>query len=796
MAKFRSIKNSFLGGQISPTATGRTDLPQYPHACEILKNMIPLTSGGAYRRPGTLHVDYSYMSGNGAPRMIEFIASRKEAYAIAIYSNVGGTPQMVAYRATGNRTNAYQSSNVAGTPPWKYRTAADSTGTDDEMFELQYTQSVDVMYLTHPNHKPQKLIRSSMDNFSMNDFDFGLTGLDLVHAYPYRNQSATGSTLACSVQTAGSTGVLTLAPVASDNFRFDPKHVGAIFVIDSGSGGVGAVQVTSYTDPTHVNIKVIVTLGGMVAKPAWWESAWSDYRGWPRSVCLYQQRMIFASTYAQPDTLWFSGAQQFGVYPVMSQLAMSKTISGTARVVSYQDSTSPGDGWSTGPAGDDPFTKSLSQSQLDAILWLSPDKELLVGTLSQEWLVSYDSASTGFNVGTAVGVIQSKYGSDWIRPSRIGYELIFVTGSQDEVRAYQYNYIDASFFAEPVQLMFDEYPKAERYGSAPGRRKYRQIAWDVTRQTLWCLDSCGNFFGMTRDRKLQVTSWHTHEFGGFDPDTTHGINPLGSGLTTAADPSYFAPIGGVLSFTIVPNPISGVNDIWLAIKRIYNGQISVSIERMIGKNTVRDTCFEQVYPGVSATEPFFVDNAYTFGDNGDGTLVYNGPVSEGSNTQFVGNYFSPTYGIFKITSGGADGSGNVTINQPLSPDYGTTISNWLVLGQPFSSVVQTTRIDSGSVIGTAQGAIKRITRVIVRLFKTIGAKVGSPPTSEDHNDLEDVNFMDPNAPMGESPEIFTGDKIVGPLSTTYDRSGYVYLRQDEPMPFTVVSIVCEGVEFD
>lgn len=787
MSKFRSIKNSFLGGQISPTALGRTDLPQYPHACELLFNMIPMLGGGAYRRPGTLSMDTSDIV-NGIPRLFEFIASKNEAYAIGFYPNPGVGCFGKAYRATSNISSGLSSSIVSGTPPWQYTKASDQVASgnpDDEIFQVQYAQSVDKMYMTHPKRKPQILSRGALDSFSIADFDAGLSGVALVNAYPFLNQNLTAITLAGSA----TTGSITLTASAA---LFAPGHVGAIFVIDSGAGNVGAVKVTGYTDSTHVSATVLVTLGGTTAKAAWWESAWSDFRGWPRSVCIFQQRLCYASTFHQPDTMWFSGSQN---YPVMSKLANTYVDGGgTSHTVIYADDSSEGNGYSTGPTGSQPFRITLSQSQLDAILWLSPDKELLVGTLSQEYLVTQSSGATSsFDVSSAVAVIQSKYGSDWLSPVRIGYELIMPMGTQDEVRAYQYNYIDASFFAEPVQMLFDQYPGPELSGYTPGRRKFRQSAWDVSRQTLWCVDTAGNLFGLTRDRKQQITNWHTHQMGGYDP--TQGQQALLSGLNTTADPGYATCLGSVLSMAIVPNPISGINDLWLAVKRKVNGNVSVSIERMIGKNTVRASAYSNVYPGPTATEPFMIDCAVCMSDNGDGTLTYGGFANLAGAASLTGTYYSPTFGMFKVTSGAVNASGNVAINRPVSPDYGTTPGNWLTLGYPFTPIIQPARIDAGSVIGTSQGAVKKINRCIVRLFKTIGVKIGSPPKSEDQNPLEAVNFYDPNAPMGKSPEIFTGDKIVT-VPSTYERDGYIYLRQDDPLPFTVISIVSEGVEFD
>jgi len=49
--------------------------------------------------------------------------------------------------------------------------------------------------------------------------------------------------------------------------------------------------------------------------------------------------------------------------------------------------------------------------------------------------------------------------------------------------------------------------------------------------------------------------------------------------------------------------------------------------------------------------------------------------------------------------------------------------------------------------------------------------------------------------MAQSPEIYTGDKEVF-LPTNYDREGYVYILQDQPLPFTLVSISIEGTEYE
>jgi len=335
---------------------------------------------------------------------------------------------------------------------------------------------------------------------------------------------------------------------------------------------------------------------------------------------------------------------------------------------------------------------------------------------------------------------------------------------------------------------------------------------------------------MTRDRKLNATMWHTHIFGG-----TNGINNTyynGSGSSQTMDPSYYSPEGAVTSFCVVPNPITGINDVWVVRKitlNQYGGpsqQANWSIERMMGKNVARNSCYSNVFPGVSGAEPFMVDCAVINDDNGDGTLVYSGcrSLDQFTGTGYpvvIGNYYSPTYGIFKQTAQFANSSdaaaGNITLLKPLSADYGQD-GNFVVLGYPYTSIIVPVRIDSGSVIGSAQGAIKRINRCFVRFFKTMSAQMGSPPnynnplqnskglpnseggeqypeTNEHVNGLERVYFAGPRDWLSQSPELYTGDKKVN-IPSTYDRNAYLWLQQSDPLPFTVISIISEGEEFD
>ena len=69
----------------------------------------------------------------------------------------------------------------------------------------------------------------------------------------------------------------------------------------------GIVEVQSVTSSSVATVKVISKLAKAdTATKQWYEGAWSDVRGYPKTVTFMQDRCIYAGTSYQPQTLWFS----------------------------------------------------------------------------------------------------------------------------------------------------------------------------------------------------------------------------------------------------------------------------------------------------------------------------------------------------------------------------------------------------------------------------------------------------------------------------------------------------------
>ncbi len=104
------------------------------------------------------------------------------------------------------------------------------------------------------------------------------------------------------------------------------------------------------------------------------------------------------------------------------------------------------------------------------------------------------------------------------------------------------------------------------------------------------------------------------------------------------------------------------------------------------------------------------------------------------------------------------------------------------IGLAFTSLLQTMRIDAGSQDGTSQGKTKRIYDITVRMFETIGIEVGP-----NLNDMERIPFRSSADLMDEGIPPFTGDKEVE-FRGNYETDGFIYVRQTQPLPFTILSL--------
>ena len=92
--------------------------------------------------------------------------------------------------------------------------------------------------------------------------------------------------------------------------------------------------------------------------------------------------------------------------------------------------------------------------------------------------------------------------------------------------------------------------------------------------------------------------------------------------------------------------------------------------------------------------------------------------------------------------------------------------------------------------GTTLGRRQRTTNVTTYLHKSLGMKIGY---DEDH--LEEVPFRKPTDLTGQAVPLFSGF-VKRAFPEGYHDESNVFIRQDQPLPLTVMAVVDEVEVYD
>ena len=103
------------------------------------------------------------------------------------------------------------------------------------------------------------------------------------------------------------------------------------------------------------------------------------------------------------------------------------------------------------------------------------------------------------------------------------------------------------------------------------------------------------------------------------------------------------------------------------------------------------------------------------------------------------------------------------------------------VGLPFVSVLQTMPLVGIGHDGISEGSTKRISGLLLRLYKTLGFSIGSPER------VERQSFRSSSDPMNAPPALFSGDKKVS-FCAQWERFSDIRIEQDQPLPLTILGI--------
>lgn len=151
-------QQAMSGGEISPSLHNRTDLAKYFSALKTCRNSTINKHGGASNRAGTSYVGDT-KNHSVVARLIPFQFNTEQTYSLEFGHLVMRVIKDGAYVID------------SGSPPNIYEIATPYIEADLPL--LKFTQSADVMTITHPSYDQREISRTGHDAWSISTITFG-----------------------------------------------------------------------------------------------------------------------------------------------------------------------------------------------------------------------------------------------------------------------------------------------------------------------------------------------------------------------------------------------------------------------------------------------------------------------------------------------------------------------------------------------------------------------------------------------------------------------------------------------
>lgn len=730
MARVTTTLVNFNGGEVSPLLDARIDLDFYNSTCKKLRNYIPRPQGPITRRNGFRYI--ASTKSNGEARVWPFIFATGDAYIIEFGAGYARFYQ-----------NQQQITALEVSTPYSA----------SELFDLQFAQVGDLLYITHENHPPATISRTSLAPtfvYSVVQFANG----------PTLDENDTATTL----QINATFGLVTVT--SSDPF-FTPSMVGGIWAISEPSGSLGAypewlpatgygagsrvrtstgvyytaaggtsgnitpthnrgtvsdggvlwafinkgtgyVKFENYISPTQFSGTAQIELPfTAIASPTlfWNEGAWSNDQGWPRAITFYDQRAFYAGTKRRPQTIWASKSNE-----------------------KYED-------FDTGSGLDDEsLVFTAATNEVDTIKWLAVKTVLLAGTAGGVFVAkasNLDQIITPSNVQIKKNISSS---CSTLAPILVNNTLFFTHRAERKVLGASYNFEQDSFVAEDFTVRSEHITY-----SGVKDIDYQQEPYSI----LWCVLNNGELIGLTIEQGQKVAGWHRHN--------TNHMESNGDIIQDSFE-------------SVASIPTTSTDELWVVTKRVINGVTKRFVELL---------------------EPD--DLRYYYVDAG---IYYSGAaVSAGSYGSYA-HLANTRVKVLLCKSTSVTQDLAITDDQVVSPS-GQIILPYectkVVVGLPYYSELQTNRLNVQIEDGQNLSKPTRPFKVSARLYNTVGMQIGYDEASlQDKPFRKSFDLMDnPPPDMGI---VYPEDYEVTFNGSWNPNNPTIYLRQAQPLPSTIISL--------
>lgn len=640
-----------------------------------------------------------------------------------------------------------------------------------DLFQIQFKQINDVVFITHPDYAPRKLSRLTDDEWTLEEIVFDVPALldeNVDDTFTITPSGTTGSiTLTASddlfasgqiggyfrighlrdadtveLAISGNNTSSTLSIKGDWNVRSYGTWTADLLIERSTDGGTTWTLIRRLISKDSRNVDVegvedednllrlrVENYVSNTDGRALLESTEAVIRGTVEITAVATTTSATATVledlYSTDATVfWSEGAwSEYRGYPRAVAFHEGRIwYGGTAHqpLHVWGSVTDDFENFERGTADDASVVFQLASSEFNAVQWLASKTDLLVGLAGAEWRVRGDRNGNIITPSRIDAKEQSKYGSEYIQPITIGGQVIFVERRGRTLREMAYSYEVERYVSDTNLNLLAEHR---------GEAGIKQMAFQrVPIPTIWCVMNDGTLSAFTYDRAQNVVGWHKHTTDGsfLSVATTYGSDDT-------EDEVYFI------------------------------------VERTVGSSTVQFIERLDSNRWTAKEDAFFVDCGLTY----DGSAVSS---VTGMDHLAGEDVVGLADGVPFEATVGLDGS----VDLPSSIGTASVIH----VGLPFTSVLSPFRFDADSKLGVHSGHKKKVTSVVLRLYRALGMTVEIEGQNVEVKRPEGDQDTDPLAlPLfgQDRPE----DVSVSGFSQGFRYDPSVVITQTDPLPVTV-----------
>mgnify|MGYP003143547768 FL=1 len=393
--QLRTVLTNFSSGELNPLLAARTDAKAYFDGAKQCRNWYLLDEGGVMRRPGT---EYKNTFGTRETRIIPFIFSNDE---VAIFALSNNRLDVVDSNGANVQTNITSNCN------W----------TTAQLFELNYAQFGDTVFITHRDNPIIEIKRTSATNFTVSLFAFEDDDTVTVNSinkttqpfYKYANSTITltpGATTGNSVTLTASSSV------------FVSAHNGTYLSI-----GGKQVKIVGFTNGTTVTATILEALPNTDANADWEEQLISAVRGFPQAVTFHDNRLWFGGIKDKPSSII---ASQIGGY---FNFALG-----------------------TGLANES-INVAIAGDRVNEVRHLVSSRNLLIFTDGGEYYSPSSADTAAITPSNIAFRRQTPYGCSRANPTMFDGATVFSQKNGKSIREYLYSDGQAAYSAESISVL-------------------------------------------------------------------------------------------------------------------------------------------------------------------------------------------------------------------------------------------------------------------------------------------------------------------------------------------------------